>query len=259
MYALISPAKRLDLEPLGACTTTSLPDMLDESEKLVKKTRSLSKKKLAALMKLSDGLAELNYERFQAWSTPFTEDNAKPAALTFAGDTYMGLDAGSLDTTDLEWAQDRLGILSGLYGLLRPLDLIQPYRLEMGTSLPTRRGKNLYAFWGDRLTKSINERTAGHTNRSVINLASKEYFSAVQPKALAGGVITPAFKEVKNGQAKVVGFMAKKARGMMARHIIQGRFEDPESLKDFSEGGYRYQPEQSTENTWVFSRPSTTA
>jgi cytoplasmic iron level regulating protein YaaA (DUF328/UPF0246 family) len=259
MYALISPAKRLDLDPLTTALPTTLPDLLGQSEVLAKKLRGLSKKKLGALMKLSDGLTDLNYERFQAWSPPFTPENAKPAALTFAGDTYLGLEAGTLKLADLEWAQDRIGILSGLYGLLRPLDLIQPYRLEMGTQLSTRRGKNLYAFWGERLSQSINDRTADHANRAVINLASKEYFSAVQTKRLDSPVITPLFKEVKNGQAKVVGFMAKKARGMMARHIVDERIEQPEALKDFNKAGYTYQQGASTDTLWVFSRPSTTA
>ena len=157
------------------------------------------------------------------------------------------------------WAQHHVGILSGLYGVLRPLDLIQPYRLEMGTSLSTRRGKNLYAFCGSRLTDLINERVAGHPDSTVINLASKEYFTAVKTKELSGSVLTPSFKEIKEGKAKVVGFMAKKARGMMARHIIQNRLENPEDLKGFSAGGYQYQPDQSDDQTWVFTRPSTTA
>ena len=258
MYALLSPAKRLDLAPFPAPPTT-LPDLLEDSEALVKKARTLSKKKLSELMKISDSLAELNKERFESWSAPFTPDNAKDAALSFAGDTYVGLDATTLSEEDLLWAQDRVGILSGLYGVLRPLDLIQPYRLEMGTSLPTRRGKNLYAFWGDRLTTLINERLADHPDNTVINLASKEYFTAVKPKLLTGAVVTPSFKEIKDGKAKVIGFMAKKARGMMARHIIQNRLESPEDLKAFTTGGYQFQPDQSDEQTWVFTRPSTTA
>ena len=258
MYAVLSPAKRLDLAPTGLSHST-LPDLLDESEKLVKKARSLSKKQLGELMKISDSLAELNHERFQTWSKPFTTENSKAAALSFAGDTYVGLDASSLSEEELLWAQDRVGILSGLYGLLRPLDLIQPYRLEMGTSLANPRGKNLYAFWGEQLAEAINEKTSQHSDRSLINLASKEYFTAVKPKSLASPVITPTFKEIKNGQAKVVGFMAKKARGMMARYIIQERLESPESLKDFKAGGYQFQPEASDSSTWVFTRPSTTA
>ena len=257
MYALLSPAKRLDLAPFPAPPTT-LPDLLEDSEALVKKARTLSKKKLGELMKISDSLAELNKERFENWSAPFTSDNAKAAALSFAGDTYVGLDATSLSEDDLLWAQDRVGILSGLYGVLRPLDLIQPYRLEMGTSLATRRGKNLYAFWGERLTALINERLADHQDPTVINLASKEYFTAVKPQLLTGSVVTPSFKEIKDGKAKVIGFMAKKARGMMARHIIQNRLESPEDLKAFNAGGYRFQPEQSDAQTWVFTRPSTT-
>ena len=259
MFAVLSPAKRLNLDPHAESLQSTLPDMLDDSELLVQKTKGLSKKKLGTLMKISDGLAELNYERFQAWSQPFTDENAKPAALSFAGDTYVGFEAHSLSEDELYWSQDRIGILSGLYGLLRPLDLIQAYRLEMGTQLPNKRGKNLYAFWGDRLSQGINARTANHSDRSLINLASKEYFQAVDLKSLAGPVITPTFKEIKDGKAKVVGFMAKKARGMMARHIVVNRIENPEDLKAFNTSGYAYQSDQSTADTWVFTRPSTTA
>jgi cytoplasmic iron level regulating protein YaaA (DUF328/UPF0246 family) len=259
MYALLSPAKKLDLDPMGTDLTTTHPALLEESKTLAKCLRSLSQGDIGKLMNLSDNLAALNHARYQSWTTPFTVDNAKAAALTFAGDTYTGLDAPSLPADDLHWAQNHLGILSGLYGLLRPLDLIQPYRLEMGTKLANQRGKNLYAFWGQILSQQINARTTKHSDRSIINLASQEYFKAVKPKALTSAVITPTFKEVKKGQAKVVGFMAKKARGMMARHIVVNRIEDPAELKTFTSGGYAYQPESSTALTWVFTRPSTTA
>jgi cytoplasmic iron level regulating protein YaaA (DUF328/UPF0246 family) len=259
MYALLSPAKKLDLDPTGTDLTTTLPALLEDSKTLAERLRSLSQGDLGKLMKLSDNLAALNHARYQNWAPPFTSENAKVAALTFAGDTYTGLDAPSLSAEDLDWSQAHIGILSGLYGLLRPLDLIQPYRLEMGTRLANQRGSNLYAFWGQSLSQTINARTAEHTDRSIINLASQEYFKAVKPKALTSAVITPSFKEVKKGQAKVVGFMAKKARGMMARHIVVNRIQDPADLKGFTAGGYSYQADSSTAQTWVFSRPSTTA
>jgi cytoplasmic iron level regulating protein YaaA (DUF328/UPF0246 family) len=259
MYTLLSPAKKLDLAPNSTGLNTTLPDLMAESSQLAGTLRALSAVQLGNLMKLSENLAALNHERYQAWAPPFTLDNAKAAALMFAGDTYIGLDAPSLSDDDLHWSQNHLGILSGLYGLLRPLDLIQPYRLEMGTKLGTARGKNLYAFWGQSLSQTINARTTAHADRTIINLASLEYFKAIKPKALKGIVITPTFKEVKKGQSKVIGFMAKKARGMMARHIVLNRIESPEDLKAFTGGGYAYQPASSTELNWVFTRPSTTA
>jgi hypothetical protein len=259
MYTLLSPAKKLDLVPNGTGLNTTLPDLIAESSQLADSLRAMSAVQLGDLMKLSENLANLNHTRYQAWAPPFTVENAKAAALMFAGDTYTGLDAASLSDDDLHWSQDHLGILSGLYGLLRPLDLIQPYRLEMGTKLGNTRGKNLYAFWGQSLSQTINARTTAHADRTIINLASQEYFKAIKPKALKGIVITPTFKEVKKGQSKVIGFMAKKARGMMARHIVVNRIQNPAELKKFTAGGYTYQPDSSTAQTWVFSRPSTTA
>lgn len=254
MLVLISPAKKLNFEDSAPFDTHTQPDFLDDSEDLVEEARTLTRADLSRLMKISESLADLNYRRFQSFSTPFDLGNAKQAALAFNGDTYTGLDAPSLSEEDFAFAQAHLRILSGLYGLLRPLDLMQPYRLEMGTKFQNRRGGDLYDFWGDSLTGAINETTSDHKDRTVINCASNEYFKAVKPKQLEGRLITPVFKEIKAGQAKVLGMFAKRARGMMARYIIQNRIETPDAIKDFSEGGYRYRPDLSTESDWVYTR-----
>ncbi|RED49827.1 peroxide stress protein YaaA [Aestuariispira insulae] len=254
MLALISPAKKLSFEETAPFETHSQPAFLDDCAKLANEARSLTRADLSRLMKISDSLADLNYQRFQDFSTPFTLANAKQAALMFNGDTYVGLDAPSLSEADFAYAQDHLRILSGLYGLLRPLDLMQPYRLEMGTRFKNSRGNDLYAWWGDSLTRAINDITASHKDGTVINCASNEYFKAVKTKELKTRLITPVFKEIKAGQAKVVGFSAKRARGMMARFIIQNRIEAPESIKDFKEGGYQFRPDLSNDNDWVFTR-----
>lgn len=256
MLALISPAKRLDLDPTPWGARATQPALLDETERLLERCRQLTPPDLQGLMSISEALAELNFQRFQEFETPFTPENAKPAALTFAGDTYLGLNASEFEAGDWEFAQDHLGILSGLYGLLRPLDLIQAYRLEMGTRLDNERGKDLYAFWKERLTALVNERTAGHRDRRVINLASKEYIKAVDPRGLAQSGITVAFKEERGDALKVIGFFAKKARGTMASWMIRERLEDAEGLKGFTELGYGYREDLSSEVEWVFTRPS---
>ena len=254
MLALISPAKKLDFETDPGLSAHSLPDFLGETEILVAAARRLSRGDLQRTMKLSDKLADLNYRRFQAFETPFTLANAKQAALVFNGDTYVGLDAGTLDDADMAFAQDHLRILSGLYGLLRPLDLIQPYRLEMGSRFHPPRGGDLYGFWDGRLTAAINEAIANQPDTSVINLASKEYFKAVHEKDLEGPVITPVFKEVKDGVGKVLGMFVKRARGAMARYIIKNRVESPHQLKSFTEDGYAYRSDLSDGKSWVFTR-----
>ena len=254
MLAVISPAKKLDFETATLSTKHSQPEFLEQSEVLVEMARGLSRKDLARTMKLSDKLADLNFQRFRAFSTPFTPANAKPAALVFNGDTYVGLDAKRMDRDDLAFAQDHLRILSGLYGLLRPLDLIQPYRLEMGARFRPPHGDDLYGFWDGRLTAAVNEVIAKQPDPSVINLASKEYFKAVHVSDLKGPVITPVFKEIKSGVAKVLSMFAKRARGAMARHIIKNRLESPHQLKSFAEDGYAYRPELSDEKSWVFTR-----
>ncbi|MBL4691570.1 MAG: peroxide stress protein YaaA [Rhodospirillales bacterium] len=257
MLAVISPAKKLDFETEPKSSLFTQPAFLDRSEILVEKARRLSRADLGRTMKLSDKLAELNFRRFQDFSTPFTLANAKQAALVFNGDTYVGLDATTLDEADLDFAQDHLRILSGLYGVLRPLDLIQPYRLEMGARFQPPDANNLYEFWDDSLARAINAATDGHKDRTLINLASVEYFKAVDQAALDGAVITPVFKEVRDGVAKVLGLFAKRARGAMARYIVRNRLQTPDGIKAFDAGGYQYQPGLSDTSNWVFTREQT--
>ena len=254
MLAVVSPAKKLDTSPINRSLDLTQPALLDQASALAGTAKRLGPADLQSLMGISEKLADLNHGRFQQFTTPFTPDNSKPAVLTFNGDTYTGLDAPTLTDSDLEWAQSHIAILSGLYGLLRPLDLIQPYRLEMGTKLETTKGRNLYEFWGDQITDQINERMKDHSNRTLINLASNEYFKSVRNPSLQGDVVTPAFKEIRDGQPKMISFMAKRARGMMARFIVENRIDTPEGLKEFTSGGYAYNPELSSGTTWTFTR-----
>ena len=254
MLAVVSPAKALDFSPAPQDLPATRPELFDQTLLLARTTRRLTRPKVAALMDLSDKLAELNVARFRAFEEEQTADNAKQAVLAFAGDTYRGLEAGTLSAEDLAWAQDHLRMLSGFYGVLRPFDLMQPYRLEMGTRLATRRGESLYDFWGERITQALNRALAGHDDPTLVNLASIEYFGAVRTKTLAGPVITPVFREERDGVEKIVSFSAKKARGMMARYIVTRRLDRPEGMKDFAEEGYRYRPAASSEHQWVFSR-----
>lgn len=254
MLAIISPAKKLDFSDLPRALPHSKSDFTEDTQSLVKTARRLSRPKLKKLMNLSKPLTELNFQRFQTHAAVSTLDNAKQAIMAFAGDTYLGLEAADLNDDDLEYAQSRLRIISGLYGLLRPLDLIQPYRLEMGSRLATRRGKTLYDFWGDSLAAAIDEAVAVHSSPVVINLASTEYFKAVPTKSLRARVITPIFKEISGNQATIIGFFAKRARGAMARYMIQNRHESPDDLKGFDSGGYSYQEELSDKDNWVFTR-----
>lgn len=255
MLAILSPAKKLDFESEPVTDAFSQPVLLDDAEKIAAKARKLSRPKLKAMMHISDKLADLNYQRFQAFEPPFDLSNARQAALTFAGDTYVGFDAPSLKKKDLLYAQEHVRILSGLYGLLRPLDLIQPYRLEMGTKFAINGKEDLYDFWDRRVTDALNEATRSHKDRRIINLASNEYAKVVHKKALTGGIVTPVFKEIKNGQARVLGLFAKRARGMMARHMIINRVETEQGIKAFCAGGYTFQPAQSDAANWVFTRP----
>ena len=255
MYVLLSPAKKLHEPPAAAAIPFTQPQLMADTEMLMRSTRTLSSKKLQALMHISENLGELNHQRYQDWQTPFDENNARQAVLSFAGDVYIGFQAENLSNEDLDWAQDHVGILSGLYGLLRPLDLMQPYRLEMGTKLKTRRGPTLYAFWGERIAKTINE-MAG--DQVVLNLASNEYFKSVKTKALDGRVVTPVFRDVKDGKAKTISFFAKRARGEMTRWIVQNRVTEVESLKDCEVMGYTFHAATSTADKWVFQRPSPT-
>ena len=255
MLVVISPAKRLDWEERDIEVTQ--PDFQEDAIRLAKSARNLTLGKLKALMDLSDDLARLNRDRFKAFTDAPDASVTRPAALAFAGDTYQGLEAASLDADELAWAQDHLRILSGLYGVLRPLDAIQPYRLEMGSRLKTRRGASLYDYWRDDLSKALNADAEAVATDILVNCASQEYFGAVAPKALKLRVVTPAFMEDKgDGKApKIVSFFAKKARGAMARYIVQNRLQDMESLKSFDTGGYIYNAEMSQTDKPVFVRP----
>lgn len=253
MLVVISPAKKLDWAVRDVAVTQ--PDFQDDAIRLAHTARNLTLGDLKKLMDLSDDLARLNRDRFRAFADAPAADVTRPAALAFAGDTYQGLEAGSLDAEEMAWAQDHLRILSGLYGVLRPLDAMQPYRLEMGSRLKTRRGKNLYEYWRDQLSKALNVQGEATNSQVLVNCASQEYFGAVAPKALKLKLITPVFMEDKDDQPKVVSFFAKRARGAMARYVIQNRLRDPEDLLEFDSGGYAYQPKLSTPEKPVFLRP----
>jgi cytoplasmic iron level regulating protein YaaA (DUF328/UPF0246 family) len=255
VFTVLSPAKKINEPPAVIERSFTQPNMLDHTAELMKTAKLLSQAELQALMGLSEKLTELNWRRFQDFSQPFSTADARQAALCFNGDTYLGLGAETLSDEDLDYAQQHVGILSGLYGLLRPLDLIQPYRLEMGTALQTARGKSLYAFWGEHISEALNTITADHPDNTLINLSSNEYFKSVDKKRLNTPIVTPVFQEEKDGRARVISFMAKKARGMMARYAITERLDTPVGLKDFTDGGYRFEASESTDTRWVFRRP----
>ena len=254
MLTVLSPAKTLDYETAPITQSATLPRFMDQSALLVEDARGLDPDAIRALMGDSEQIAHLNHERFMNWQSESTSDNAKQAVLAFKGDVYTGLQAETLSEDDLDFAQTRLRILSGLYGLLRPLDLMQPYRLELGLKFANQRGKNLYEFWGEQLTDTLNADLVSAKTEVLINLASNEYFKAVKPKLLNADIITPQFKDLKNGQYKMISFFAKKARGVMARYIIDNRITEPEALKSFSEAGYYYSDAQSQGDQWVFLR-----
>ena len=258
MIVVLSPAKTLDFVSLPTLPDTTQPAFLDQSQMLVNLLRKRSPLEFSQLMGISDQLATLNVQRYADWSRPFTAENAKQAVLAFNGDVYEGLDAASLSPADLLFAQEHLRILSGLYGVLRPLDLMQPYRLEMSVRLPSRRGKDLYAFWGERISKALGEALRETGAPALVNLASDEYFKAVQPKRLVVPVIQPVFEDWSggkdSGKFKVVSFYAKRARGLMARFALIERLNDPEGLKSFSAEGYAFVATASDETRWVFRR-----
>ena len=254
MLIVLSPAKTLDFESPLALDTHSEPTLLEESAQLVARLRDLEAPALERLMDISPALAELNVGRFQTWRPPFSPDNARQAVLAFAGDVYEGLQAGSLAQDDLQWAQRHVRILSGLYGVLRPLDLIQPYRLEMGTRLATARGRDLYAFWGERIAGELREAMTGFERPVLVNLASDEYFRSVRRPAMPHPVVQPVFQERRAGVWRVISFSAKRARGTMTRYAIENRITDPHDLKRFDRDGYRYDPAASDEFSWVFRR-----
>lgn len=254
MLIVISPAKKLDYDTPSKTKKFTMPDYLDESAKLIKTLRNYSAMDLAELMHLSMNLAELNFDRYYQWKKNYGENEAKQCLLAFKGDVYAGIDAESFKAKDLDYAQSHLRILSGLYGLLRPLDLMMPYRLEMGTRLENERGKNLYEFWGEMITDGINKQLKAQKDDILINLASNEYFKSVKAKKIEGRIITPQFKENKNGSYKMIGIYAKKARGLMTRYILLNRLQDPQDIKSFDYEDYKFNESLSKGDQWVFTR-----
>lgn len=256
MLIVVSPAKSLDYESPLPTKKYSEPQLLDRSAELVGVMAKKSPDELRSLMSISESLAELNFDRSQEWERPFTPDNARPALLAFAGDVYAGIDAGNaFDERDFTHAQKTLRILSGLYGVLRPLDLMQPYRLEMGTKLRTTSGSDLYSFWGDEITDRLNaDLAASPGSKALVNLASKEYFDSVNTDRIEAPIITPSFLDAKNGDYKMIAFFAKRARGTMAAWIIRNRVKSVKGLERFEGMGYAFDPDRSTRNQPVFTR-----
>lgn len=259
MLVVLSPAKTLDFVTPAPASAFSQPELLAQSQLLIKRCQTLSMQEIASLMKVSDKIAGLNAARFADWHLPFSLVNAKQALFAFQGDVYTGLQAQTLSAATLEYAQAHLRILSGLYGILRPLDLMQAYRLEMGTRLDNARGANLYQFWGSLITQTLNQALQAQGDNILINLASNEYVKSVKEEALQGVIITPVFKDQKKGQYKIVSFYAKKARGSMARYIMQQQLTKVEQLKAFAVDGYYFVESESTDNQLVFYRDELTA
>ncbi|GJL93242.1 peroxide stress protein YaaA [Hyphococcus sp.] len=255
MLILLSPAKNMNFDPAPEAPKATKPLFLKDADELSLTTARLTKPKIKSLMKISDKLAALNHARFQAFRPDGKSNSLKQAALAFNGDVYLGFEAASLDAEDLAFAQGQVRILSGLYGLLRPLDAIQPYRLEMSSRLKNPRGKNLYAFWGGKIASELDKALSGHADPAVVNLASNEYFGAVDRNTLKAPVVTPVFREERDGELRQLQFYAKRARGMMARWAAQNRIERAEDLKAFTGGGYAFQQGKSSDDLWVFARP----
>ena len=254
MLAILSPAKTLDYETPLTISKSTQPDFNSESQELISRLREFAPAEISSLMKISDNLAELNHRRYAEWQTQADTTNARPAIFAFKGDVYQGLDAQTLAARDVNFAQKHLRVLSGLHGLLRPLDLIQPYRLEMGTRLTTRRGSNLYQFWGDKITDSINQALAQQTSKVLVNLASNEYYQVIQPERIEGRILTINFKELRDGKYRFVSFYAKKARGLMARYMIDKRIIRPNQLRQFDVDGYAFNEALSSDDEWIFTR-----
>jgi cytoplasmic iron level regulating protein YaaA (DUF328/UPF0246 family) len=254
MLIFLSPAKSLDYKTPPQVATHTQPAFLKQSEILIKQLRKLSPADIANLMDLSDPLALLNFNRYADWKLPFTPENAKQAVLAFDGDVYDGLAAKTLSAADLDFAQQHVRILSGLYGILKPLDLMQPYRLEMGTKFANKGGKDLYAFWGERLLDAINDELATMPRPVAVNLASEEYFKAAVGRKFKGQLIQPVFEDWKSGKYKIISFYAKRARGLMTRYAVLNRLDEPEGLKEFDYDGYAFAAEASDDKTWVFRR-----
>lgn len=254
MLIVLSPAKTLDYDTPPTTDIHTLPDFIAHSAELIDTLKQLSPAQIGSLMQISDALAVLNVGRYASWSAKFTKKNAKQAILAFDGDVYEGLDTPSLNVKQLDYAQSHIRILSGLYGVLRPLDLMQPYRLEMGTRLVNPRGKDLYAFWGNLVTEALNQVLAAQKSEALVNLASEEYFKVIKPKLLNAPVITPVFEDWKGGKYKVISFYAKRARGLMVRYAAVNRITQPERLKAFDMEGYAFDAAGSSERTWLFRR-----
>ena len=256
MIIVLSPAKSLDYDTPPHIARHTIPEVIADAALLVDDLRRLSPQQLASLMSISDALATLNFQRYAEWSPRFSKRNAKQAVLAFNGDVYEGFDARSLSAADLDYAQQHVRVLSGLYGVLRPLDLLQPYRLEMGTRFANARGKDLYAFWGERITEALNAqlRKKPPGARVLVNCASEEYFKSVKPKRLEAPVITPVFEDWKGGRYKVISFHAKRARGLMARFVVENRLETPQALKAFSAEGYCFDEGASNDSMYIFRR-----
>ncbi|MFC4260183.1 peroxide stress protein YaaA [Marinobacter lacisalsi] len=253
MLMVVSPAKNLDYESPLATDRYTQPAFLDDACELIDQLKALEPHQVSNLMGISDKLGQLNAERYQQWHTPFTPDNARQAVLAFNGDVYTGLAAHEFNDSEFEFAQNHLRILSGLYGILRPLDLMQPYRLEMGTKFENKRGKDLYEFWGNTITDALN-RELDADDGVLLNLASNEYFKSIRKKQLKARIITPQFKDWKNGQYKMISFYAKKARGLMARYAITNNINQADDLKGFDLAGYRFSEEHSSGDNWTFLR-----
>ena len=254
MLIVISPAKTLDFETAPITKDYSQPGFLKESRQLVSQLKKLTPAEVSSLMKVSDKLGVLNFFRFNEWKTPFTLDNSKQALLAFKGDVYTGIDAGTFSNQNLKFAQKHLRILSGLYGVLKPLDLIQAYRLEMGVKFENRKGKDLYEFWAPKLTDQINQDIKDSRSKHLINLASNEYFKSLHADQINANIIVPVFKDYKDGKYKIISFFAKKARGQMSAYIIKNSLKDPEHIKDFNVDGYKFNKSESSESNWVFQR-----
>jgi cytoplasmic iron level regulating protein YaaA (DUF328/UPF0246 family) len=252
MLIVLSPAKSLDLDTPPTTDRSTTPQFIDRAAELIRVLKDFSPAQVGALMHISDPLAVLNVTRYAGWHPD--HGDARQAVMSFDGDVYTGLDARSLPKAGLDYLQDHVRILSGLYGLLRPLDRMHPYRLEMGTKLANPRGKDLYAFWGETVTSALNEAVAANGASALVNLASEEYFRSVKPKLLSVPVITPAFEDWKNGKYKIISFFAKRARGMMARYAAAHGITDPQRLKEFDVDGYAFDESVSTEKNWVFRR-----
>lgn len=257
MLIVISPAKHLDFATPTPTRKHTKGALLADAQQLIDQLKTLAPQDVAALMGISDTLATLNFDRYQRWSLPFSTGNARQALFAFKGDVYLGLDAYHFDQDDIAFAQDHLRILSGLYGVLKPLDLMQAYRLEMATKLKNARGKDLYEFWGDKISTQLNKQLKKLGQPVLVNLASNEYFKAVDHRAIRADIVTPVFKDWKNGQYKIISFFAKKARGLMSAYSIKNRITDVEHLKAFDCQGYRYDGAASTASQWVFTRKQT--